>query len=481
MRSPRELSNSPDRARRSNWNHWRGARRALAGGKQPTSNKVSDFKSKPGDGRTVGQLSIVPLIIVALAAPAVASAGPFDFGATLWVDLHLVGDGRTVVFLLDELRRVGPWPGSRTNLVDDTGHGTTLAEVYAHGGDKPALLFSQGHCSLFHEWRTTNEAKTTRKVFSETLRLPMPTAKVTLVIKVRDRKGKMRPLFRAVIDPASVTVSRERRRGGRKTSRVHGASAPATSLDIVVLGDGYEKWQLPKYRADVARFAEVLLEAAPFSRFKDRINVWAVDTPSRQSGVDEPRKGIFRDTALSVSFNTFGSARYMMTTDNKTMRDIAANVPYDAIYIMVNTSRYGGGGIYNLYSTFVSDNEYDEYVFVHEFGHSFVGLADEYYTSQVSYNDMYPRGVEPWEPNITAQTRRAKIKWRDMIKPETPVPSQPTDPKCQGKVGLFEGAGYSAKGLYRGFVDCKMFGKAHQDFCPVCMRAVEKMVQRYLR
>jgi hypothetical protein len=390
-----------------------------------------------------------------------------------------VGDKTQQRFMLDSLRLEPGWPGSRTVLVDDTGYGTTLAEVRAAGTGQ--LIFSLGYCSLYGEWRTTGEAARRKKVFSETVRLPLPTGKVKLTIKTRDPKGRWRRVFATELDPAAVSVSRERHRGGLKRLKLHHSGPPASSLDIVILGDGYEAWQMDKYRQDARRFAEALLLHPPFSKLADRINIWGVESPSRQSGVDEPRKGIFRDTALSMSFNTFGSARYLMTEDNQAVRDVAANAPYDAIYIMANTSRYGGGGIFNLYSSFVSDNEYDEYVFVHEFGHSFAGLADEYYTSEVAYNDMYPRGVEPWEPNITAQTRRQRIKWRDLIGPRTPVPTPEHDPRFSDRVGLFEGAGYSAKGLYRPAVDCKMFGKGYKPFCPVCMRAVTRMVERYLK
>ncbi len=419
------------------------------------------------------------LALLLLAVPAGASPH-FDFTATLRVDLHHVGDARSERFMIDELRREGAWPGSRTLLVDDTGNGVTLAQVYTVS-KKPQLLFSTSYCTMFGEWRTTGEAKKAHRVHSETVRMPMPKQKVLLIMSTRNRKGKMVKVFQATLDPAVVAVSRERRRGGLKVHAVHRGGEPHKSLDVVILGDGYERWQMPKYLQDVKRYARVLLSAAPFSRYKDRINIWAVESPSRQSGVDEPRKGVFRDTVLNMGFNTFGSARYLMTTANKAVRDVAANVPYDAIYIMSNSSRYGGGGIFNLYASFVSDNEYDEYVFVHEFGHSFAGLADEYYTSSVAYSGMYPRGVEPWEPNITAQTRRGKVKWRDLIKKSTPVPTRDSDPANKGKVGLFEGAGYSAKGLFRSFVDCKMFGKGNNPFCPVCMRGVSKIIERYLR
>ena len=423
--------------------------------------------------------TIFTLVSICLLLTPADVRAQFRFDATLRIDLHHVGDQKKERYMVDALRLEGPWPGSRTHLQDNTGQGSTLVEVESIK-QKGKLIFSRGFCTIFGEWRTTNEAKSSTRVFSETVRLPLPTEEVLLKIKTRNKKGKMVRVLTQKIEPSAPVVSRERRRWGLKVHRLHHSGPPSRSLDIVILGDGYQAWQMGKYLQDARRFARVLLAAKPFAHYAKAINIWGVESPSRQSGVDEPRKGIFRDTALSMSFNTFGSARYLMTTDNKAVRDVAANAPYDAVYIMSNTSRYGGGGIYNLYSSFVSDNEYDEYVFVHEFGHSFAGLADEYYTSQVAYSGMYPRGVEPWEPNITAQKKRARIKWKDLINPDTKVPTAEHDPQNATKVGLYEGAGYSAKGLYRSFVDCKMFGKGHHPFCPVCMRAVSHMVERYL-
>jgi predicted outer membrane repeat protein len=420
------------------------------------------------------------IVLTMLLAPRGTLADEtFDFNATLRIDLHHAGDRRGERYMLDELRLEGAWPGSRTQLIAAADFGCTSAEVYAPARDGQ-LLFRTNFCTLFGEWQTTDEAKTRQRTFSETVRLPAPRASVRLVIKSRDRRGRMVKVFETLVDPAAQSVSRERRQRHVKLLKLHYSGEPRRCLDVVILGDGYERWQLEKYRRDARRFTSVLLTTPPFAALRDKINVWGIESPSRESGVDEPSKGIFRDTAFSMSFNTFGSSRYLMTTDNKALRDVAANAPYDAIYIMSNTSRYGGGGIYGLYASFVSDNEYDEYVFIHEFGHSFGGLGDEYYTSQVSYNDMYPRGVEPWEPNLTVQTQRAKIKWRDQIADDTPIPTWPGSTNA-ARVGLFEGAGYSAKGLYRPALDCKMFDKGHKAFCPVCMKAVSEAILRYTR
>jgi len=203
--------------------------------------------------------------------------------------------------------------------------------------------------------------------------------------------------------------------------------------------------------------------------------VHLIESVSDESGVDDPRRGIYRNNLLGCSFNSLELDRYMLSLENRTIRDIAAKAPYDAIIILANEQKYGGGGIFNLYATCISDNEFDGYVFTHEFGHSFAGLGDEYFTSEVAYNEMYPRGIEPWEPNITALLDPEHPKWEDLIEEGTAVPT-PDDSLHAGVVGCFEGAGYSAKGLYRPYRECRMFTKGLLPFCPVCRRAIERMI-----
>jgi hypothetical protein len=204
---------------------------------------------------------------------------------------------------------------------------------------------------------------------------------------------------------------------------------------------------------------------------------------------------------------------------------------------MVNSARYGGGGIYNLYCTFTADNQWSPYVFLHEFGHHFAALADEYYTSSVSYNDFYPPGIEPIEPNLTALLDPSKIKWKSLVTPGTPLPTpwekatfdemdlgyqkvrEATNRKIGeasrsgapakevedlkeaaenlsrdhsakidayllkssyvNKIGAFEGAGYTSKGLYRPSLDCIMFSKGTKPFCAVCRQAIERVIDYY--
>jgi hypothetical protein len=188
----------------------------------------------------------------------------------------------------------------------------------------------------------------------------------------------------------------------------------------------------------------------------------------------------------------------------------------------VNNRTYGGGGIFNLYSTVAADSLWSPYVFVHEFGHHFAGLADEYYTSDVAYLPSEEK-VEPWEVNATALHDPGKLKWKDLVAPDTPIPTpwnkdafeahsakirerrreirsknRPEEEmdalfqeqkdhesktlaaeKHAGKVGAFEGANYAARGYYRPQVDCVMFTRNDVGFCAVCRRALEMMIALY--
>jgi len=281
---------------------------------------------------------------------------------------------------------------------------------------------------------------------------------------------------------------------------------------------------MEKFHRDAKHMSEVLLGTSPFKERKSDFNVWMIDVESRESGIDVPDKNVWKDNALGTTYNTFGSARYVLTEENRTIRDIAAAAPYDAIAILLNDSRYGGGGIYNLYETtytgeLVKGQEWQsDYMFVHEFGHSFGGLGDEYYTSQVSYNDFYMKGVEPWEPNLTALNDPNTLKWKELVARDTPLPTpwgkaqydslesirakldrlapdyyQKREPILQaekaivenpalvGRVGAFEGAGYVSKGIYRPALDCRMFSLSLVGFDPVCRAAIERMIDYYTR
>jgi hypothetical protein len=344
-------------------------------------------------------------------------------------------------------------------------------------------------------------------------------------------------LAETTVDPASVEIATEPPTANAVIVEAHVGGPPHDVLDIVILGEGYTRNEIETFEKDLEHAAATLLGHAPYADHKDRISIRGVVSPSADSGCDEPTRGKFRSTSLGASFYSLGSERYLLTEDNRAVRNLAAAVPYDTVIIMVNHDRYGGGGIYNLFCTFTAHSEWADYLLLHEFGHSFTGLADEYYSSSTAYNDFYPRGHEPSEPNITALVDPENLKWRDLVDPDTEVPtpwekegydredgayqrerkilneaiaeasrsgasaekmielednevrhaaihSQWAEEflrrsRWAGKVGAFEGAGYSSTGLYRPTLDCLMFSRRVQPLCSVCARAVEAMILRY--
>ncbi len=405
------------------------------------------------------------LLLLALSAPP----------STLRVDLLHGGDSEREWFILDSVTEV-PFPcGNPAKPFDETNLGQYFARVSDLATNRP--LWTRGFSDLFWEWRTTKEAKSRSRALPVVVRIPAPSAPVQLEIAARGRDGVFRPVFTTTIDPRSLDVSRVRRRSDLVVRDVMVNGPPEGKVDVLFVPEGYRADQMEKFRADVSRLAEALFSFAPYGELRQRFNVRAIEVPSREAGCGEPRKGFFPDTAFSLSFNTFGSARYMASPDVTALHDAASNAPFDQLVVIVNTARYGGGGVFNAYNVTISDNPFDEYVLVHEFGHGFASLGDEYFDSEVAYDGFYPPGVEPWEPNITASGESPK--WKDLVTPGVPLPT-PADPARFGDaVGAFEGAGYAAKGLFRAKIDCKMIGKGRVGFCPPCERAIRRVIDLY--
>ena len=465
------------------------------------------------------------LLALSLAIPNLLFpvAGPgFDQYFTegcLRLDYFHTGTDKDEFYSCDEIWKEPVWPGSRSNLIDTLNQGKHLFQVY---DDKTGeLIFSRGFCSIFGEWRTTDQArKGIRRSFSESVRFPYPKGPVRITISTRDKANIYREAWMFLIDPAHPNIRKEANYIGIRTSPLLDNGDPSRKVDIVILPDGYTDKQMRKFKRDASRLVAALFNDEPFKSRKNDFNVRIVEMPSGESGIDNPNAGIYRDNAFSCSFNSFESDRYVLTWDNQTVRKAAALVPYDQIILLANETKYGGGGIYNLYATCASDNRWSEYIFIHEFGHVFAGLGDEYYTSDVSYSEFYTRDVEPWEPNVTVCRDKSKLKWRDLVEQNTLVPTPwekgafdahqmeynknrsalLTNGTSQtviddfisvndqwienflghqtnaGNVGTFEGCGYVSEGMYRPFINCRMFSRSKVPFCPVCRRAIEHMI-----
>jgi hypothetical protein len=376
---------------------------------------------------------------------------------------------------------------------------------------------------MYGEWETTAEAKAMNRTFSESLRFPGVDKPARIVLKRRDAKNAFQEIWTTKVDPADKFIMK----AGPLASagplmKLHERGDPASKLDLLILGDGYTAGERAKFERDAKRLVAVLFATSPFKERENDINVWGLVPASKDSGISQPSDHIYKRTPIGATYDTFDSERYVLTGENRAFRDIAANAPYDVVEILTNSEKYGGGGIYNLYSTVAADSVWASYIFVHEFGHHLAGLADEYYTSDVAYLPPAEK-VEPWEPNVTALLDPLKLKWRDLVAPGTPLPTPwPKDafenvqkegqaqrralreahrperemndlfkrelvldtalldsPALRGQVGAYEGANYEARGYYRPQSDCIMFTRDAVGFCAVCKRALQETLDLY--
>lgn len=393
---------------------------------------------------------------------------------TLRLDYYRAGDYKDQFVLFDVLREEPYWGGPKKNLIDPLNFGNYKYEVYDKETNQ--LIFSRGYSTLFAEWLTTPEAKKVRRAFHETIVFPFPKKQVIVKLYERDQKNLFQKVFELEIDPQNPFIKKDKPHKF-DTLRVLYNGNPNEKVDIVVIPEGYTQNEMEKFNSDLQKFANHLFNSSPYKENKNNFNIWAVKAPSEESGTDIPQQNIWKNTIVNTSFYTFDTERYLMTEDNKTLRDLASNVPYDLIYIMVNTAKYGGGAIYNHYSVCAADNEHLEYLIVHEFGHGFAGLGDEYYTSQVSYEEFYRQDVEPWERNLTTLVD-FNFKWKNLIEKDTPIPTPPSE-EYKNKVGVFEGGGYVPKGVYRPMMDCTMKSRSINNFCVVCKKTIQDVINYY--
>ena len=456
--------------------------------------------------------------LLALASVAAAAAPK-----TMRVDYFHTGDSAHETFSLDRVVVESlDWPGNPKRPLDDTNLGKYLFEVWNPQTNQ--LVYSRGFASIYGEWETTGEAKEMARTFSESLRFPRPDQPVRVVLKKRDAHNDFREVWTLRVDPADMFVDPSQPASPGALLELQKNGSPADKVDFLIVGDGYSTAERGKFEKDARRLMEILFTTEPFKSRRADFNVWGLAPASLESGISRPSTGIHRRSRVGATYDAFGSERYVLTFDNASFRDVASFAPYDFVEILTNSRTYGGGGIFGLYSTVAADSLWSPYVFVHEFGHHFAGLADEYYTSDVAYEPAADR-VEPWEPNVTALRDPAKLKWKEFVAADTPIPTpwqkeayeahaaairterrkiraenRPEDEmdalflrqrdeetkmlgaeRFAGKVGAFEGALYEARGYYRPQADCIMFTRDEVGFCRVCQAAISRVIDLYSR
>lgn len=398
----------------------------------------------------------------------------FFENSTFRYDFYLTGDSEHIFLSPAQMKREGIWSGPVKQCVDTLNYGTFRFRIFDK--ESGVEIFSQGLNPLFQEWQSTAESKELNRSYYHGVRFPYPRAMFTIAFEERLYSGKFNRVFEQDIDPNDYTIIEETSHR-YPVKNILNPVSEQPRVDIAIVAEGYTDSEMEVFISDAERLIEGLFSKEPFKTYRDQFNVYAIESPSIDSGTDIPADNIFMNTAVNSSFSTFGVDRYLTTSDMKSVYDIASVVPWDFVIVLVNTDMYGGGGFYNFYSIATSDNRLSEQVLIHEFGHGFAGLADEYYSSEVAYEDYYNLEVEPWEPNITTDVD-FESKWKDMIKTTTETPTA-REAGNEDVVGLFEGGGYMAKGIYSPVMDCRMKSNEPEGFCPVCIRAIENTIKKY--
>ncbi len=396
----------------------------------------------------------------------------------LRIDYIFSGDNESKEVALSGLTQLPQWSGRKHNLSELYLSGNGQISVYDLASNK--CIYRDAFSTLFQEWQTTDEAKKLKRSFENTYLVPFPKQKVRVEISFRDRKGNYNKAFSHEVDPTDILIKKQGLRNTVPYRYIHKADSSLYSpINVAIVAEGYTKKDMQLFYKHARTAVSEIIAHTPFNRFADRFNFIAVETASAQSGVSVPRENKWQQTAFSSHFDTFYSDRYLTTSHVFDLHDAIAGIPYAHIIILAKTDVYGGGGIFNAYTLTTTGHRGFKPVVVHEFGHSFAGLGDEYFYESDVLDATYTTNIEPWEKNITSLVN-FKDKWENLLMKGTPIPTH-TDENSVKKypIGVFEGAGYLSKGMYRSSTDCRMHTNTCDDFCPACQKVIEEIIKFY--
>ena len=399
--------------------------------------------------------------------------GTYFKDSTLRIDYIFAGNSASQNIYVDKLNMLPRWYGKRQRLAEIPVEGNGQITVRSHKTGK--IIFRNSFSTLFQEWLSYDEAKTARKSFQNSFLIPMPNDTVDVTVDLKDNRRNITATLTHLVVPSDILIRHIGFSHVTPYVTLQKAKDTTRCIHIAYVAEGYRKDEMHTFLNDAKIAMEALFEHEPFKTLRDKFNIIAVKSPSIDSGTSEPSRGIWKNTALHSHFDTFYSDRYLTTLSINDLHDIMAGTPYEHLIVLVNTDKYGGGGILNSYNLSMTHHPAYRSVVVHEFGHSFAGLGDEYAYEQEQI-PMYPHDIEPWEPNLTT-LHNFHNKWEKMIDKGTPIPTPPT--KNLQKIGVFEGAGYSLKGVYRGQQDCRMRTNEYPEFCAVCKDAIERLIKFY--
>lgn len=395
---------------------------------------------------------------------------------TLRVDYLFTGDVKQQSIVLDELSELPTWAGRRHHLSELPLEGN--GQITIKDLSTKQCIYKTSFSSLFQEWLSTDEAKETTKGFENSFLLPYPKQPVEVEIILLNPRKEVMTSYKHIVHPDDILIHK------RGTSHITPhryllqSGNEKDCIDVAILAEGYMDKEMDIFYQDAEKACESLFSHEPFRSTKNKFNIVAVASPSIDSGVSVPRENTWKHTAVQSHFDTFYSDRYLTTSRVKSIHNALAGIPYEHIIILANTDVYGGGGIYNSYTLTTAHHPMFKPVVVHEFGHSFGGLADEYFYEDDVMTDTYPLNVEPWEQNITTRVDFSS-KWKDMLPSDAPIPT-PVSQIEKYPIGIYEGGGYSAKGIYRPAFNCRMKTNEYPEFCPVCQRAIRRVIDFYV-
>ncbi len=395
---------------------------------------------------------------------------------TLRLDYIFMGTAKTELVAVDQFCKIEKWAGRRNNLSELLLQGNGQITVYSK--EENTIIYKDAFSSLFQEWQSTPEAEKLSRSFENVFLVPFPKDEVRIEVSFRMMDGTYKQLLSHDVDPKDILI--RKLPSTPSYTKLHVKSSVEEGINVVIVPEGYTADEMEKFKQHAEITIAEIFKHKPFDQFEDKMNFYTLDIPSKESGVSIPRTNVWKKTLVNSHFDTFYSDRYLTTSHVKDLHDALAGVPYSHIIILANTDTYGGGGIFNSYTLTTTGHPDFAPVVVHEFGHSFVGLADEYfYEGGDIFDTMYSLDVEPWEPNITTLVDFSS-KWKSILQPNTPNPTPTKDAK-KYPVGIYEGAGYVSKGMYRPADDCRMRTNTCKEFCPACQRAIEQIIRYYTK
>jgi hypothetical protein len=400
-----------------------------------------------------------------------AQSLPFNWDSTLRVDFVLVGNYDYQKAYVSKLRTYEGGCSGPNQMVSPFDYGEY--RYFLMDPEKGDTLFKRGFSTLFEEWRTIDEAREKERAFEQTIEMPLPMIPVRLVVESRLRNGHFVRLFKEELVPQDLSLVRFQP-FDFPSKVIHGTDDARENLDILFLAEGYQTGETELFFSQVEKLTAQLLSIEPYLSHKNRITIRAVAAPSIHSGPDDPLVDVWRNTILSSSFNTFEVDRYLETEATWKVYDVAAQAPHDHIIVLVNSDKYGGGGIYNHFSVVTAAHPSSGTVLIHELGHGFGGLGDEYFGTEVSYNEFINLEIEPWQPNLTTLVDFDR-KWKHLMAADTPLPT-PIRPMYKNTTGVFEGGGYVRKGVYRPAINCRMRTNEATGFCEVCTEVLTRKI-----